>query len=179
MTQERVTAESFEWSHWIEEYASDPPSVLAAAAAARERGAIMKEELVKIAYWKAPRAAPGLAKRAHCSADEEVCPLPQSESGERLLRRLDDIQGMGTALASAVLGLVYPERFAVTDWRASQELHELANEYVDEDTEANYLEQYLPRVRKIAESQGLTPRQVDKALWPRSRARYVETPLRR
>jgi len=184
MTAEDATAQRFDWSHWIEEYASDPPSVLAAAEAARRRGAITKEELLRIAYWKSPRAVRKMADAlgAERSPDEKVCELaaPDSEGeDEALLNNLMQVRGVATSVASAVLALVYPERFAVTDWRARDELNRLYPEqYKADDTTENYLEQYLPRIRAIAASHGITPREADKALWARSRARYVEELVR-
>jgi len=183
MTAEDATAQRFDWSHWIEEYASDPPSVLAAAEAARKRGAITKEELLRIAYWKSPRAVRKMADAlgAERSPDEKVCEFaaPDSEGeDEALLNNLMQVRDVATSVASAVLALVYPERFAVTDWRARDELNKLCPEYASADTTENYLEQYLPRIRAIAASHGITPREVDKALWARSRGRDVEKLLR-
>jgi hypothetical protein len=177
VTQGATNASEFDWQFWIAEYGVDPPSVIRAADAARVRGSITREELVRIAYWKSPRAA---GKVAYASAsrrrDDNMADLrvPDSPHEERtLVRTLTRLPGVSVPLASGILGLVYPARFAVTDRRARVELKQLFAEYPAEETETDYLTTYLPLVRKIAAAHGITPRQVDMALWARNRERHV------
>jgi hypothetical protein len=115
--------EFFEWRKWLDEYGVDPPSVLRTARAARERRAINKKDLLRMAYWKSPRAAGKLSIGLRgTSAETFICKLPPTASDQELLNRLCCVRGVSVSVASAVLSLMYPERFAVTDWRARDEL---------------------------------------------------------
>jgi len=168
-------AEPFEWRKWLDGYGVDAPSVLDAAEAARRRGAINKRELLRIAYWKSSRAAGTLSSNLRgTSAETFICKLPLTASDQELLNRLCCVRGVSVSVASAVLSLMYPERFAVTDWRARDELNRIKKGYQGVNSKTNYLDEYLPRVRELAQQHGLTPRKVDQALWARSRERSIE-----
>jgi len=71
------------------------------------------------------------------------------------------LRGVGVPVASAVLALVYPERYAVIDFRGWRQVfgEEKAGFSI-----ADY-KRYLKEVRRLADQLGWLPQEVDLAIW--------------
>jgi len=80
---------------------------------------------------------------------------------ELKLKLLTALRGVGIPVASAILALSYPEKYAVIDFRGWRQLFENTRTYYSTN---NYLK-YLDTIRNIAENYNLTPQQVDQAIW--------------
>jgi len=66
-------------------------------------------------------------------------------------------------MATAILTVLYPEEFTVYDYRVRQQLG-LSGVY----NVKKYFNDFLPVVKKYAESRGETLRETDKELWGKS-----------
>jgi thermostable 8-oxoguanine DNA glycosylase len=150
---------------------------------ARKRGFLTLAELVEIGRWKLDRLFAPKHERAHRSnAEDLVTAVTQVAFG------LDDVmavtllavlKGVGVPVASAVLAVVFPEKFGVIDQHAWKALHSLglvaARRKGDSFTPGEY-GIYMQEVRKLAAQHDMTPRRIDLALYWYDKD---EKPLRR
>jgi len=124
------------------------------------------EELLYITFWKSPRNLHSvkdndsgevieITKVAFSTEDEEkkIKVLTSEFQGKRL-------KGVGVAISSAILTIVDPNRYGVIDFHAWRALY---GEKQSLFSVADYL-RYLKDIRKEAEEEGVTPRQIDKGL---------------
>jgi hypothetical protein len=98
----------------------------------------------------------------------EVSRAPESEAKVKVL---NDVKGIGLAIASAILAVCYPEEFTVLDYRA---WGTLKDDWAVKDlpsrkpeTAAAYV-QYCRACRDFADQMGLTLRDLDRAAWAKS-----------
>jgi thermostable 8-oxoguanine DNA glycosylase len=71
------------------------------------------------------------------------------------------LRGVGVPVASAVLALVYPEQYAVIDFRGWRQV--FGEEKITFSI-ADY-KRYLKRIRDLADTLGWPPQEVDLAIW--------------
>jgi 2C-methyl-D-erythritol 2,4-cyclodiphosphate synthase len=64
-------------------------------------------------------------------------------------------------MASAILALVFPEKYAVIDYRSWRRVFEKEKR----DFSACDYKEYLRRIRKLAQELGWQPQEVDLAIW--------------
>lgn len=144
-----------------------------------DKGFLTAEEFFAIVEWKVPRF--GKTKLSYLnSADIKKLTkriYEASSSKERLQILLKDDDGKGRkgvrlAMASAILTVLYPEELTVYDIRVRKQLRKRGLWQEDPDDITNdkyaidkYLEEYLPRVRKLAQENNLSLRDCDRALW--------------
>jgi hypothetical protein len=107
----------------------------------------------------------------------------QATTDAEAVNILTELSGVGVPLASTVLTVVEPDTYAIIDYRAFRGLAAAKPELVDPRSDGygpyaeflecfrNYLtkadayEYYMIHVREIADEEGLSPREVDMALW--------------
>ena len=77
------------------------------------------------------------------------------------LNLLMSLRGVGLPVASAILTLVYPDKYAVIDFRG---WNQLFGEKKQSFTISDY-KKYLREIRKLAGELGWTPQEVDLAIW--------------
>jgi len=80
---------------------------------------------------------------------------------ELKLNILTALRGVGIPVASAILALCYPEKYAVIDFRT---FRQLSGESKRAFSIRDYIE-YLMKIRDIAKKYKVTPQQVDQAIW--------------
>jgi thermostable 8-oxoguanine DNA glycosylase len=99
------------------------------------------------------------------NTDEEIADalrLAVSAKTERgAMASLMGLEGVNVAVASAVMTAIRPRRYTVIDFRA---LHSLGVENRNGLSLGFYLE-YLEFCRSLAKEQGVTLRELDRALW--------------
>ncbi|MCP4543513.1 MAG: hypothetical protein GY832_40895 [Chloroflexi bacterium] len=71
------------------------------------------------------------------------------------------LRGVGVPVASAVLALVYPEQYAVIDFRGWRQIFD---EQRTSFSVANY-KRYMQEIRRLSQELGWTPQEVDLAIW--------------
>lgn len=99
------------------------------------------------------------------------------------LKALDEIPGIGLATATAILTVCYPHEFTIIDQRMLEELelfpsrlaeHKRKKYDTDDWTEKDYIDEYVPIVKKCSERWGCTLRDADRALWGLSVNKQIE-----
>ncbi len=133
---------------------------------------LTSEQFFAIIEWKNPKF--GKTKLTHLKPKdiEKLFKTIYGESREKQLKILVDIKGLKLATASAILTILYPERFTVYDVRVRKQLRKrgLWEEEPDDitycvDVVNRYFDKYLPPIEKLATDSGLSLRDCDRALW--------------
>lgn len=94
------------------------------------------------------------------------------------LQALDEIPGIGLAVATAILTVCYPDEFTIIDTRVLGQLDLLPKRLSDKRrnkgsiiyntgdwTAREYVYEYLPKVKECSQRKGYTFRECDQALW--------------
>ena len=141
-------------------------------AAFNARGYLTPEEFFSIVIWKAERAKTRIKKRllgkgsdlaeVVKNVTEDIKAAPSDESR---LRVLLETWGFLLPTATAILTVLYPERFTVYDVRAREQL--AIKDFAGRKNEIKqYFEEFLPKVVAITEAETL--RDKDRYLWGKS-----------
>jgi len=127
---------------------------------------ITLEELLYITFWKSPRNLRSVMKNNSQDVIEITKGgLNKKEGLEKTLALTTRINGkkltgVGVAIASAILTIIDPEQYGVIDFHA---WHALYGEKKSLFSAKDYLK-YLNDIKRIAEEEGVTPREIDKGL---------------
>ena len=129
------------------------------------RGYLQKEDLERVARWKAPRSA------AHVRKNNEeyvhvVTALAFSTDNERLrIESLTLLDGVGWPTASVILHFYHPELYPILDFRTLWSLSlEVPSQYTFE-----FWWDYTVICRALASEHHTDMRTLDKALWQYSK----------
>jgi hypothetical protein len=114
-----------------------------------------------IIEWKSARVA-GLIEQ---NSDVFVAKVLRFATDKRTSERsaidtLCGLTGVGIPVASAILTMVYPDKYTIIDFRALEALGVKKGE----DTVEFYM-QYLQKCRELAQSHDIDLRTLDRALW--------------
>ena len=131
-----------------------------------------KAEFDKILHWKL-RGQYERQRKNHLSNTEEVIccitgtALTISHSNldyelELRVRILCTLRGVGVPVASAVLALVFPEKYAVIDFRGWRQI--FSEEKKGTFSTVDY-QKYLKEIYHLAEELKWLPQEVDLAIW--------------
>lgn len=82
---------------------------------------------------------------------------------ELRLSILCSLRGVAVAVASAILALTYPERYAVIDFRVWRQLYD--HEHKNSTFSIVEYKQYMQKINKLAQELGWFPQEVDAAIW--------------
>jgi thermostable 8-oxoguanine DNA glycosylase len=127
---------------------------------------ITLEELLYITFWKSPRNLQAVKKNNNKDVIEITKKgLNRKENREKILALTTKINGkkltgVGVAIASAMLTIIDPNQYGIIDFHA---WHALYGEKKSLFSAEDYLK-YLKDIKKIAEEEGVTPRDIDKGL---------------
>jgi hypothetical protein len=138
----------------------------------RDRGYLTPEEFFSIVIWKANRAKTSikrkLAKRAGnlaAAVEDLTGRIYQAASDEERLRIFLDDFRIALPMASAILTVLYPDRFTVYDVRVRDQLN--VQDFAGRKNQIElYFKEYLPKVAAIPEAKAL--RDKDRYLWGKS-----------
>jgi len=129
----------------------------------RERGYIQFEEFFKICMWKSRRPKQKYLKnKTIIETITKKCFIEKNES--KKISLLCELEGVAIPTASAILTIVYPEKYAVIDVRCLDMLIDLGFKMKKSISSVNWLN-YLKIMRSLAEENLVTPRQLDMALF--------------
>jgi hypothetical protein len=147
----------------------------------QQRGHIRRDEFREIAEWKSPRQKSRYKNNRQTDVELVTSTAINSHLNvEHQVSALCELDGVGVPVASAILTVVFPQDYGVLDYRAWR-----AAEWFDQGTVsfssyggyADFLDDlrnyatteayksYLDNIRTIANSQGVSAREVDMALW--------------
>ena len=131
----------------------------------RERGYLLKTELAKVAYWKAPRSS-GQVNRNSDEYVEEVTGLALRATTERArVEILRILNGVSWPTASVILHFFHEDPYPIIDYRALWSVSlEVPKQYT-----FDFWLRYVDFCRELAESNGLDMRTLDRALWQYSK----------
>jgi hypothetical protein len=154
---------------------------------AREGPKLRKRDVLLILKWKL-----GRIRKLNSATinDENWAKINKAiEDGRNPERRCDalkmlmKIRGIGLATATAILTVCYPDDFTIIDQRVLEELDlfptrladpKSTNYNTDVWTPEDYIDEYLPKVRKYSELWRRTLRETDQALWGLSVSRQID-----
>ncbi len=121
------------------------------------------DEFYKICMWKTVRQKHNYLTNKKII--EKVTKDVFLEKDERKkMEKLCNLKGVGIPMASAILTIVFPNKYAVIDIRCIDMLNKL-NLTIKKYISLNVWLEYLKIIRNLAKSNKLTPRDIDKILF--------------
>jgi len=127
----------------------------------RARGYLTKEQLRKVAYWKAPRSA-GHVEKNDEEYIKEITAFAFATADERArIETLTILDGFGWPSASVLLHLYHKDKYPILDFRA---LWSCGLEVPKQYGFAFWWD-YVEFCRSVAEKNGVSMRVLDRALW--------------
>jgi hypothetical protein len=116
-----------------------------------------------IVEWKSARIAGLIEKNSATDVAKSLRFATNKGTSEKsAMDTLCKLKGVGIPVASAILTMVYPEKYTIIDFRALEALG--IKRGADEETVDYYLE-YLQTCRSIAGEHRIDLRTLDRALW--------------
>jgi hypothetical protein len=151
-------------------------------AAFHARGYLTPEEFFSIVIWKAERAKSRIKRKllrhgsdlaqAVKNLTEDIKAAPNDEAR---LRVLLETWGFLLPMATAILTVLYPDRFTVYDVRVREQLQ--IKDFAGRKNEIErYFEEFLPKVAAISKAEDL--RDKDRYLWGKSAYESLQEFLR-
>lgn len=148
----------------------------------QSKGYLNKKEFIQVGVWKSSGNEYLYRENSNKEIRDRTRDALNADDLEEKIGALTVLNGVGVPVASSVLATVFPEKYAVVDYRALRSLPLLSDEQVlditNEEDFYRYLrtfrrygnstdayEYYLDKVRQLAQSNDLIPREVDMALW--------------
>lgn len=136
---------------------------------ARKRGHLTFREFYDICMWKSARQKNRYIKNK--TIVEKVTKEAFSEKDElKKIKSLCTLDGVWIPTASAILTIVYPDKYAVIDIRCLEELIKQKYQISKNINEKIWL-QYLQIMRTESSKLNITPRELDMALFAMHRER--------
>lgn len=139
------------------------------AGAFKKRRYLTPEEFLAIVIWKRNASKTKVIRgvrssgRTIKSLTEEIYRTPNHEEKMKILT---GIKGLGIAIASAILTVLYPEEFTVIDYRVMNSLRALGIPVLGNPiSKIESYFSYLDSCKKEAKKLGLSLRDFDRALW--------------
>ena len=130
---------------------------------ARKRGFMKFDEFYKIAMWKSVRPKQKYLKNKEVI--EEITKEAFSENNEIIkIEKLCSLKGVAIPTASAILTIIYPNKYAIIDIRCLEMLKKLGYEIKTIMSSKNWL-RYLDIIRDLSSENKISPREVDKVLF--------------
>ena len=138
---------------------------------AKVRGYLLFDEFYKICMWKSARPKQRYIKNKNTIERISKEAFGKEGEGEKM-EILCSLDGVSIPTASALLTVVYPEKYAVIDIRCLETLRKEGCEISKYPSPKTWLK-YLETIRSWAEENSITPREVDMALFAMHRE-YLE-----
>lgn len=155
--------------HWANAYRIDKlePALLGLRAQVQQQRYLSRDQLHLLARWKSARSAPRVLKNSPAYV-EDVTGFALSASDERArIEALTILDGVLWPTASVVLHLFHAEPYPIIDIRALWSV----GEKVPAQYTFGFWTRYVDYCRNVAQSQGVSMRVLDRALWQHSRAK--------
>ena len=140
-----------------------PPQDMGALAAGKliRAGQYTRANLSEIFEWKTKGRGRSRLLRNTDEEIEDALQLATNAKTERAaISVLQGLYGVDVPVASAILAMIYPERYTIIDFRA---LHALGNRITDRSVDFFLI--YLLYCRQLAKTHKLSLRNLDRALW--------------
>lgn len=144
---------------------------------ARKQGYLTFDDFFKICMWKSSRPKQRYIKNKETVKVITKTAFSKTDEKEKM-KLLCKLNGVGIPTASAILTVVYPKRYAVIDVRCLEILNDkFQTNFKKSMTLKSWLE-YLEKMRNLANNFGITPRQLDMALFAMHREKLEKENFR-
>jgi hypothetical protein len=140
---------------------------------ARQRGYLTLRELASICHWKSPRAIRQIRRNSKHAVRAVTRRALLSRNERERVSTLIELYGVSVPMASAVLTLLFPRRYAVIDIRVWQLLHRLGSVTRNArgvGLSVDHWLEFLAIVRRVAAALRVTPRRAERTLFGIHRA---------
>lgn len=130
-----------------------------------KRGCLLKNELITLAFWKAPRIAGKVQKNSEEFVNEITRLSLQPQSERARIEILTILDGVSWPMASVILHFFHRDPYPIMDFRALWSVSlEIPSQY-----NFDFWQVYVCFCRKLAEKNKLDMRTLDRALWQYSK----------
>jgi hypothetical protein len=129
--------------------------------AARAQGYLTKPQFLRLAEWKSPRARPHYERNEADAVERATGEALASSDERRRVEALTGLSGVGYPVASVILHWVHPDGYPVLDFRAARAV---GIERIPSGSFAFWLG-YTHFCRGVAQRNGVSMRELDRALW--------------
>lgn len=161
----------------------DDPRFSSISSTLQSRGRVLREELREIGRWKVEgnRIDRHLKENNPGEVERKSRAAFQSSSPDEAAGHLIKLKGVGVPVASSVLSMMAPTRFAVIDFRALRALAAVSPSLIDPGhypTYAEFMDHFrnyntdpdtyaffMDEIRQVGNHHGIMPREVEMALW--------------
>lgn len=130
----------------------------------KKNGFLSFEDFYQICMWKSVRP-----KKRYIANKEKIKDISKrafSEKDEaKRIKIICELDGVGIPTASAILTIIYPEKYAVIDIRCLEALNNILNIKINKNVSINTWIKYLEIMRNLAKENNITPRELDMALF--------------
>ncbi len=147
----------------------------------RRKGYLEELDFVNICSWKTKRQKKRYAKNSRGRVEKISRNMMAGQRGpEELIKELIELNGVGVPVATAIMTVVFPQKYCIVDYRASRAFLWLVSrrrnfgkyrEYLSlMDRFRNYASvefyaEYLEKIKRWASKRRMTAREVEMALW--------------
>jgi hypothetical protein len=146
-------------------YQIDENDIIALKPEIQSRGYLTKEDLFKIAYWKAPRSS-GHIKKNSDDYIAEITRFAFSTNCERAkIQTLTNLDGVNWPTASVILHLYDSADYPIIDFRALWSI----SVNVPQQYKCIFWWEYVAYCRVVANRNHVSMRTMDRALWQYSK----------
>ena len=146
---------------------------------ANKRGYLTFEEFYKICMWKSARQKQKYISVKNRNDIEAITKDALAEQNEKeRIKKLCELDGVGIPTASAILTVIFPEKYAVIDIRCLEMLREKFNYKISKLTSLKSWMEYLNIMRNLAKENSITPRKLDMALFAMHREKLMNEDYR-
>ncbi len=133
---------------------------------ASRRGYLTFREFYAICIWKSARQKQNYLQNEGKKCVEDITKKAFSTEDEKeKIKLLCKLRGVKIRTASALLTVVFPNKYAVLDIRCLEMLEEQFRSGISKSVSLKTWLEYLSKMRSLASGYGITPRQLDMALF--------------
>ena len=131
--------------------------------AVRKRGYFLFDEFYKICMWKSARQKQRYIENKD-SIEKISWAVFEEKDETKKMEFLCKLKGVSIPTASALLSVVYPEKYAVIDIRCLETLKEMDYKIGNYPSAKTWIK-YVKTMRDLAIENAVTPREMDMALF--------------
>ena len=163
LTLEQLIAQQVSAEEW-----PDTANLIKEFRAVKKRGWLTREDLVKVCYWKSPRAIHYINANTPAFIKKITAEALGSRNEAHIISTLIQLKGVSIPMASALLTLVNPKRYGVMDIRVWQLLYQLKEVHTNPGASGfsiNEWLQLLQILRNYAKKFKVSARDVERTLF--------------
>ncbi len=131
----------------------------------RKRGYLTFDDFYKICMWKSARQKQRYTKNKQIIEKITKDAFLEKDEKEIIKILCDKLEGVGIPTASALLTVVFPEKYAIIDIRCLSVLREKFKLKIGKYISLSTWLKYLNTMREISKENDVTPREMDMALF--------------